>query len=320
MRTIRGSSDRGPEEPSVATAGGGDEVTGAREAAGVIDAPGREAGYLLGHSALEHRRLLIQASYVRPWTTRFLHCAGVSQGMSVLDIGSGLGDVSFIVAEIIGPSGRVVGVEQDPVAVEAARRRAAFGGYADTVRFENVGLADFGTTQRFDALVGRFVLQYLPDPAAALNRLARFVRPGGIVVMHDMDVSNPDVSFPLCQIWNDCYALLSELFWARGIAPDFGRHLTRVFLDAGLPWPDVESGAMTGGKPGSTVFTWLGSAVQAVVPLLVQAGIELPEGVAIDDSLAAMLERAVLDSRSMVLGNTHYGAWVRVDDRLRQSE
>src|SRR5580704_8559672 len=77
----------GPEGPSVATAGGGDEVTGAREAAGVIDAPGREAGYLLGHSALEHRRLLIQASYVRPWTTRFLHRAGVSQGMSVLDIG-----------------------------------------------------------------------------------------------------------------------------------------------------------------------------------------------------------------------------------------
>jgi SAM-dependent methyltransferase len=227
--------------------------------------------------------------------------------MSVLDIGSGLGDVSFIAAEIVGPSGRIVGVERDPVAVEAARRRAAFGSYADTVRFENVGLADFGTTQRFDALVGRFVLQYLTDPAAALNRLARFVRPGGIVVMHDMDVSNPDVSFPLCQIWNDCYALLSELFRARGIAPDFGRHLTRVFLDAGLPWPDVESGAMTGGKPGSTVFTWLGSAVQAVGPLLVQAGIELPEGVAIDDSLAATLERAVLDSRSMVLGNTHYG-------------
>src|SRR5262249_23197153 len=126
MRTIRGSSDRGPGKPPVATAGGGDEVTGAREAAGVVDAPDREAGYLLGHSALEHRRLLIQASYVRPWTTRFLRCAGVSQGMSVLDMGSGLGDVSFIVAEIIGPSGRVVGVEQDSVAVEAARRRAVF--------------------------------------------------------------------------------------------------------------------------------------------------------------------------------------------------
>jgi hypothetical protein len=94
----------------------------------------------------------------------------------------------------------------------------------------------------------------------------------------------------------------------------------RIFLDAGLPWPDVESGAMTGGKPGSAVFTWLGSAVQAIEPLLVRAGIALPGSVAIDDSLAATLEGAVLESRSMVLGNTHYGAWVRVGSGARRSE
>ncbi|TCO55793.1 methyltransferase family protein [Actinocrispum wychmicini] len=200
--------------------------------------------------------------------------------------------------------------------MEAARHRAAVDGHGDVVRFENVELAEFDTTHRFDVLVGRFILQYLPDPAAALNRLAHLVRPGGIVVMHDMDVSNADVSRPLCPIWNDCYALLRALFRAHGIAPDFGRHLTRVFLDAGLGWPNVESGAMTGGKPGSTVFTWLGSAVQAIEPLLVQAGIALPDGVTIDDSLAATLERAVLNSRAMVLGNTHYGAWVRLDKGL----
>lgn len=130
--------------------------------------------------------------------------------------------------------------------------------------------------------------------------------------MHDMDAGATAVSFPPCQAWDDCYALLSQLFRANRIAPDFGRHLTRVFLDAGLPWPDVEAGAMTGGKPGSAVFTWLASAVQAVAPLLIEAGIELPEGIAIDDTLAAALERAVLESRSMVLGNTHYGAWARV--------
>ncbi|MFC4056660.1 class I SAM-dependent methyltransferase [Actinomadura syzygii] len=272
----------------------------------------RRSAYLLGHSALERRRLLIQASYVRPWTVRFLRRAGLREGMSVLDIGSGLGDVSFIAAEIVGPGGQVVGLEREPVAVQAARHRAEAGGYAGTVRFENADLTDFDTDQRFDALVGRFVLQYLPDPAGALKRLAGFVRPGGIVVMHDMDVSNPDVSFPTCRIWNDCYALLGALFRSRGIAPDFGRHLTRVFLDAGLPWPDVDSGAMTGGRPGSAVFTWLGSAVQAVEPLLVQAGVALPEGVAVDDSLSAELERAVQRSRSMVLGNTHYGAWARL--------
>ncbi|WP_066951132.1 class I SAM-dependent methyltransferase [Microtetraspora fusca] len=288
-------------------------------------------GYLLGHAALEQRRLLIQASYVRPWTARLLRRAGLTEGMSVLDVGSGLGDVAFIAAEIVGPGGRVVGVEREPAAVETARERAASMGFTDIVSFANADLAEFdpagvdpagsGAAWRpFDALVGRFVLQYLPDPAAALRRLAGLVRPGGIVVMHDMDVSNPDVSVPRCALWNDCYALLSALFRAHGIAPDFGRHLTRVFLDAGLPWPDVDSGAMTGGKPGSTVFTWLGSAVQAVEPLLRQAGIALPDGLLVDDKLVATLERAVQESRSMVLGNTHYGAWTRLHDGPHRSE
>ncbi|MEV5571964.1 class I SAM-dependent methyltransferase [Spirillospora sp. NPDC052269] len=218
---------------------------------------------------------------------------------------------------------------------ETARRRAVSTGYGDIVTFVNVDLAEFdpaefdlsghvpagsGDVRPFDALTGRFVLQYLPDPAAALRRLAGFVRPGGLVVMHDMDVSRRDVSFPQCQLWNDCYALLGALFRAHGIAPDFGRRLTRVFLDAGLPWPDVDSAAMTGRKPSSTVFTWLGSAVQAVEPLLLQAGIALPDGVAIDGSLPAALERAARDSRSMVLGNTHYGAWTRLDDGPARSE
>ncbi|WP_237102575.1 bifunctional 2-polyprenyl-6-hydroxyphenol methylase/3-demethylubiquinol 3-O-methyltransferase UbiG [Nonomuraea sp. MG754425] len=283
-------------------------------------------GYLLGHAALEQRRLLIQASYVRPWTARLLRRAGLTEGMSVLDVGSGLGDVAFIAAEIVGPGGRVVGVEREPAAVDTARRRAASAAFTDIVSFTNADLAEFdpvgsGAAWRpFDALVGRFVLQYLPDPAGTLRRLAGFVRPGGIVVMHDMDVSNPDVSVPRCALWNDCYALLGALFRAHGIAPDFGRHLTRVFLDAGLPWPDVDSGAMTGGKPGSTVFTWLGSAVQAVEPLLRQAGIALPDGLVVDDQLVATLERAVQESRSMVLGNTHYGAWTRLNDGPHRSE
>ncbi|MDN3356210.1 methyltransferase domain-containing protein [Actinomadura sp. DC4] len=282
------------------------------------DTPEHASGYLLGHAALEQRRLLIQASYVRPWTARLLRRAGLTEGMSVLDVGSGLGDVAFIAAEIVGPGGRVVGVERDPAAVEAARGRAASGGYTDLVTFANADLSEFDpagsgpTRQPFDALVGRFVLQYLPDPAAALRRLAGFLRPGGIVVMHDMDVSNTDASVPRCPLWDDCFALLSALFRAHRITPDFGRHLTRVFLDAGLPWPDVDSGAMAGGKAGSTVFTWLGSAVQAVEPLLGEAGIALPDGLVVDDGLVATLERAVRESHSMVLGNIHYGAWTRL--------
>jgi ubiquinone/menaquinone biosynthesis C-methylase UbiE len=271
-----------------------------------------ETAYLLGHSALEHRRLLIQSSFLRPWTTRCLRAAGVTQGMSVLDIGSGLGDVAHIAAEIVGPGGRVVGVERDPTAVEMARRRTQSEGYSEYVSFETAALDEFETTERFDALVGRFVLIFQADPAAVLRRLSSFVRPGGVVVMHEMDFAATDVSQPACPLMNDCYALLAELFKTRGLAPDFGRRLTRTLLDAGLPWPDIDMVGTPGGKPGSTVFHWLGSALLAVAPLLDQAGIELPEGVVIDESLTGRLEQAALAQRSQVQGPTLYGAWTRL--------
>ncbi|MEK8169871.1 hypothetical protein NKH77_08860 [Streptomyces sp. M19] len=74
-----------------------------------FEAVTNDAGRLLGHAELEHRRLMVQAHLTRPWTARFLRAAGLDQGMSVLDAGSGLGDVSLVAAEIVGPGGRVVG-------------------------------------------------------------------------------------------------------------------------------------------------------------------------------------------------------------------
>jgi ubiquinone/menaquinone biosynthesis C-methylase UbiE len=272
-----------------------------------------EAGYLLGHSDLEHRRLMIQSQYLRPWTTRFFRAAGLAQGMRVLDVGSGLGDVALIAAGIVGPGGAVVGVERDPDAVATARARVANEGCADHVAFHAEALDDFEPAEPFDALVGRFVLQYQPDPAATLRRLAGFVRPGGIVAFHDMDFgSDKAVSWPPCELWDTCYGLLAELFDASGVAPDFGRRLARTFLDAGLPWPTVEIAGLPGGGPGSTVYTWLGSALQALKPLLDKAAIPTPDGIAFDHTLSATLERAALDQGSLVMGSTQYGVWTRL--------
>lgn len=271
-----------------------------------------EAAYLLGHSALEHRRLMIQAQYYRPWTTGFLRAAGVGQGMSVLDVGSGLGDVSLIAAEIVGPGGRVVGVERDASVVAAARARVAAEGCADHVSFHVQALDDFRPEGRFDALVGRFVLQYQPDPVATLRRLASFVRPGGVIVFHDMDFSNTDASWPPCALWDTCYGLLATLFNASGVAPDFGRRLARTFLDAGLPWPTVQIVGTPGFGPGATVYTWLGSAMQAIKPLFDKAGLSTPPDVAFDDTLSATLERAAVEQGSVVTGSTQYGVWTRL--------
>ena len=61
--------------------------------------------YLLGHSDFELQRLARQAKVLRPTTREWFHAAGMAPGMRVLDVGSGTGDVAFLAAELVGPSG-----------------------------------------------------------------------------------------------------------------------------------------------------------------------------------------------------------------------
>ncbi len=116
---------------------------------------------------------------VNDMTERFLRDAGIAPGMRVLDVGCGRGDVSFMVARIVGDGGSVLGVDRDPAPIAVARRRAAELGLG-RVAFEERDLAALSpTVERFDAAVGRRVLMYQPDPVAAVRAMAGAVRAGG---------------------------------------------------------------------------------------------------------------------------------------------
>ncbi len=84
--------------------------------------------YVLGRSETESQRLVQQSGFMRPSTERVFHKAGVATGMRVLDLGCGVGDVSFLAAEIVGPTGSVVGIDLDPGVLALARRRARKAG------------------------------------------------------------------------------------------------------------------------------------------------------------------------------------------------
>jgi SAM-dependent methyltransferase len=74
----------------------------------------RDAGdptYVAGRSEGEARRLVRQAELFEQPTRRLFEDAGITTGMKVLDLGSGAGDVAFLAAELVGPTGRVVGVD-----------------------------------------------------------------------------------------------------------------------------------------------------------------------------------------------------------------
>ncbi len=153
--------------------------------------------YTMGRSDEETQRLMERSRLIEPLTRRFLKSAGIKAGMRVLDIGCGAGDVSLIAAELVGSEGEIVGVDMNPEIVETARMRVREAGN-DNVPFIAGDVQTLDLGERFDALVGRLVLMYLPDPTVALKQLLTRLHPGSIVMFQEIDFTitrsyrNPD--------------------------------------------------------------------------------------------------------------------------------
>ena len=131
--------------------------------------------YAFAGRAHEQRRLASQAEEFEPLTERLFRAAGLVPGMRVLDLGSGAGDVAILAARLVAREGEVVGVER--VRPRWHRLRPALQSGTSNVRFIQGDAQTLdGVADAFDAAVGRLVLMYLPDPAAALRRVASWSR------------------------------------------------------------------------------------------------------------------------------------------------
>ena len=146
------------------------------------------ASYILGHSTEEHRRLMLQSRFIGELTETVVAQAGLTAGMKVIDVGCGAGDVSLLAAALVGPSGSALGIDRSPDALALARQRAENAGFRN-ITFEVDDIEDLNQSGPFDALVGRLILMYLRDPASVLRKLARLVRPGGIIVFQEMEIA-----------------------------------------------------------------------------------------------------------------------------------
>jgi ssDNA-specific exonuclease RecJ len=123
------------------------------------------------------------------------------------------------------------------------------------IEFLHTELFSFHADRPFDAVVGRYVLLYQPDPVAAIRHAAEQVRPEGIIVFHEMDMANRITCYPDRTLFAEIYALIAETFRRSGYWTDLGLQLTRLFLDAGLSWPTVKAAAPVGGEPGSFIYS-----------------------------------------------------------------
>jgi len=269
------------------------------------------ASYVLGQSLHEYERLMLQGRVLRPYTEKFFRAAGLVPGMRILDIGSGMGDVALLAADIVGLGGRVLGIDRDAAALDHARRRATEQGCSSWVSFQTANLDEFKTADKFDALVGRYVLMFQPDASATIRHLLPCVKRGGIVVFHEIDFPDPYPSYPPCPLFDQAYALLGEAFQRSGVPPHFGRRLGKTFVDAGLPFPTSMGEIVVGGGANSFIYAWIANTLMSVIPRLEALGLTLPPEIPADHTLAERLENEVVRLGSQLLGPTQFGAWTR---------
>jgi ubiquinone/menaquinone biosynthesis C-methylase UbiE len=264
--------------------------------------------YVLGYSNEEHRRLMLQSRFIGELTETVLARAGLAEGMNVIDIGCGAGDVSILAAAFVGPRGSVLGVDRSADSVTLARQRVECAGLKN-IRFEVDTLEDLKQSGPFDALIGRLILMYMPDPAAILRKMAKSVRPGGLVIFQEMEIA-AGRAIPEQPLYDLCSQWIRTAFQSAGVETEMGSRLYTIFTQAGLPEPRMISGARVEGGPQSEFYEWLAETVRSLLPFIEKAGVATKEEIDID-TLADRLREDVVAGGGVIYSPLYVGAWAR---------
>ena len=197
-------------------------------------------GYNLARGEKDVERLRLLNEIYGPGSQALLRQAGLVQGMRVVEIGCGSGNMTQWLAAQVGPSGSVVALDISEAQVEQARRLAEVTG-ASNVTFKVADVYVPGLPQgSFDLAHCRLVLMHLTRPVEALRAIRDLVKPGGAVVCEEMDLSRW-LCEPPAALMARSFELKLALSDARGQHWRIGSRLHRLFLEADLTDPVVSA-------------------------------------------------------------------------------
>jgi SAM-dependent methyltransferase len=243
--------------------------------------PSAPGPYVLATGEAAAYRLRILHALYGPGSRRVLLEAGLRRGMRVADLGCGVGLVTALLAELVGPEGHVVGVDASAAQLAQARERMPLGG-------TNIGLVEASATDTglppasFDLVYCRFLLLHLPEPERALREMWALLKPNGILVCEDGDLTSAGSEPPSAL---DAFAdLWGRLGPARGVDYTLGRRLFHLVQAAGFPAPEITFNQPVLARGETKRFLEL--SVAEAGPAFVEAGL-IPAG-ELETTLAEM--------------------------------
>lgn len=260
--------------------------------------------YVLGYRRAEQERLQQQAKQLAHESSALFNRIGIHPGARVVEIGCGPHGCLELLAERVGPSGSVIGVERNQDAVNLARKLISERG------LENVevlcGDARFTELPRasFDLATARLVLVNVPEPQQIVAEAVALVRPGGCVAFHEADWITH-----VCDPPSDAWRTLTELFVnyskRNGIDPFIGRKLSRLLRDADLV--DVRVNPIihvypSGHGQRNILLDFVENLSERILEVKLTREQELAD-------LKAALRRHIDDPNTLVVSHLFFQAW-----------
>ena len=267
--------------------------------------------YALGRTPEEYERLRAQARVWQGATARLLDEVRLGPGASCLDAGCGPGETMRMMAERVGPAGRVHGIDVDAslgaIALEglhgAGHRQCSFG-------VHDLAAAAPIPGAPFDVVYARLLLFHVPERVAVLARLWEAVAPGGHLVVQDYDVRSISV-LPTLDSIEAMLRVMTGAFTAAAADVHAGARLPQLFAQAGVGVPDGTDVAgrlesLAGGR------ALLERVLRSVLPTA------LAHGITTEEEAAAMFAAFDRDANRFpdrpFMWPLLIGAWKRKED------
>ena len=265
--------------------------------------------YVMGHDDRERRRLLLQASILNPLTEQLLRRAGISPGMTVVDIGCGVGDVSLLGARLVGRHGSVTSVDIDPAALETLTARASSEGIKN-IECVQADIHEWRSGRRFDAVVGRHILIHSKDPLTLLRDCAALLHDRGLAAFHEYDFSVIHHAWPPTPLRERVMEVFDR-FFARATSSNIGSQLWKLLIAAGFERPDCRAEYALVGGSDHAYYEWITESFRSIQPRAIALGVIKEDDFDLD-TLEARLREEGTAGDSCVPAPAMIGAFARL--------